>query len=132
VADWQPWFDRRTPDRHPVWVATSNGETVGWLSIDPYRLRTGFRRTAEVRYYVAPAHRRRGVARRLLARAQKQAASLELTTLLLYILDHNQPSIALAEKLGFESWGRLRGVAELDGVERDHVILGWRDADHAG
>jgi RimJ/RimL family protein N-acetyltransferase len=56
-------------------------------------------------------------------------SKLELTTLLLYILDHNRPSIALGEKLGFEEWGRLRRVATLDGVDRDHLILGWRAPD---
>jgi L-amino acid N-acyltransferase YncA len=28
--------------------------------------------------------------------------------------------------IGFERWGRVPGVAELDGVERDLVIVGRR------
>jgi phosphinothricin acetyltransferase len=42
------------------------------------------------------------------------------------IFAHNQPSLRLFEKFGFQRWGYLPQVAELDGVERDGVILGLR------
>ena len=40
------------------------------------------------------------------------------------IFAHNQPSLRLFEQLGFERWGLLPRVANLDGIERDLIILG--------
>jgi L-amino acid N-acyltransferase YncA len=44
--------------------------------------------------------------------------------LLGFIFAHNQPSLQLFEKFGFQQWGYLPQVAHLDGVERDLVIVG--------
>ena len=39
---------------------------------------------------------------------------------------HNDPSIKLYEAQGFQRWGLLPRVCELDGAERDVLILGRR------
>ena len=49
-----------------------------------------------------------------------------VATLLGFVFGHNAPSLALFERLGFERWALLPRVAELDGVERDLVIVGRR------
>jgi phosphinothricin acetyltransferase len=46
--------------------------------------------------------------------------------LLGFIFGHNEPSLKLFERFGFEKWGHLPSVAELDGIERDLVIVGKR------
>jgi L-amino acid N-acyltransferase YncA len=46
--------------------------------------------------------------------------------LLGFIFAHNEPSLRLFAKFGFERWGYLPKVAELDEVERDLVIMGKR------
>ncbi len=46
--------------------------------------------------------------------------------MLAFVFAHNAPSVALFERAGFATWGRLPRVAELDGVERDLAILGRR------
>jgi predicted O-methyltransferase YrrM len=40
------------------------------------------------------------------------------------IFGHNEPSLKLFQRLGFERWGFFPGVAQLDGVERDLVVMG--------
>ena len=60
--------------------------------------------------------------------AIRHAPTLGVATLLGFIFGHNGPSLALFRKFGFADWGRLPGVAALDGVERDLVILGRRVA----
>jgi L-amino acid N-acyltransferase YncA len=45
-------------------------------------------------------------------------------TLLGFIFGHNEPSLQLFYRFGFEKWGHLPNVAELDGIERDLIILG--------
>ncbi len=42
------------------------------------------------------------------------------------IFAHNEPSLKLFERFGFKRWGLLPGVARLDGVERDLVVVGRR------
>jgi L-amino acid N-acyltransferase YncA len=54
------------------------------------------------------------------------APTLNLNRLLAFIFGHNEPSLALFKKLGFQPWGFLPGVALLDSIERDLAILGIR------
>lgn len=39
---------------------------------------------------------------------------------------HNEASVRLFEGFGFEVWAHFPRVAELDGVERDLVVMGLR------
>ncbi len=50
----------------------------------------------------------------------------DVTTIVGYVFAHNAPSLALTKKLGFEHWGFLPQIAELDGQKRDLIILGLR------
>ena len=54
------------------------------------------------------------------------APQLGLRRLLAFIFAHNDPSLALFERAGFERWGLLPEVAELDGRLIDSAILGRR------
>lgn len=120
------WFAEHTPDRRPLWVDERGGEIAGWLGFGPFYRRPAWDKTAEVSVYVHPDHRRRGVARGLLAHAVASAPALGLTSLVGLVFGHNAPSLALFRQAGFEEWGRMPGVTELDGVERDVVIVGRR------
>ena len=50
--------------------------------------------------------------------------ALSITTVLGFVFGHNEPSLGLLRKYGFEQWGFYPEVAVLDGVNRDLVILG--------
>ena len=82
--------------------------------------------TAMIALYVAENHRRTGLGRQLLTRAIAHAPQLGLHTLLGYIFAHNEPSLRFFAAFGFERWAHLPGIARLDGVARDLVILGKR------
>lgn len=120
------WFAEHGPKSRPLWVASRDGAIVGWLSFQSFYGRPAYRATAEISVYVAPGHRRAGVGGTLLARAIGAAPGLGLRTLLGFVFAHNRPSLGLFERLGFQRWGLLPRVAELDGVERDLVIVGRR------
>ncbi len=122
------WFYEHTPNYRPVWVMeVDQAKIVGWLSFQSfYGGRPAYQATAEISIYVAPAYHRCGVGRQLLSRAIGQSPSLGLKTLVGFIFAHNQPSLQLLQSMGFQNWGYLPQVAELDGVERDLVILGRR------
>ncbi|MNJ77137.1 putative phosphinothricin acetyltransferase YwnH [compost metagenome] len=47
-------------------------------------------------------------------------------TMLGFVFAHNAGSLALLRKYEFEQWGLLPRVANLEGIERDLVIMGRR------
>jgi phosphinothricin acetyltransferase len=120
------WFREHDPESYPIWVVEADGEVIGWLSFEPFRKRSAYRATAEIGVYVSEDHRRKGIGRRLLGEAIRRGPALGLKTLTGGIFAHNGPSLELFEGFGFERWAHFPKVAELDGVERDLVVLGLR------
>lgn len=53
--------------------------------------------------YVAPAHRRRGLGRRLMQQAQVWASSQGYSQIGLQVFNHNQPALKLYRALGYRS-----------------------------
>jgi L-amino acid N-acyltransferase YncA len=125
VEQRRAWFDDHDPVRRPLWVAEADGTVAGFLSLkDFYEGRRGYASTAEIGVYVAPEHQGTGVGGALLDHAVAAAPALGLSTLLAFVFAHNQASIALFERRGFERWGLLPAVADLDGRSTDLAILG--------
>jgi len=120
------WFRAFDPGSRPLWVLEDGGEIAGWLGLRSFYGRPAYHRTVESAVYVAPAHRRKGIARTLLAHSLASCPSLGIANVLGFVFAHNAPSIALFEREGFRRWGLLPRVCELDGTERDVVILGRR------
>jgi L-amino acid N-acyltransferase YncA len=118
------WFRQHGPGRHPLWVAERGQRVAGWLSFGAFYGRPAYAATAEVSVYVAPDLQRQGIGSELLREALLRAPGLRIETLLGMIFAHNQASLALFTRLGFERWALLPRVAELDGVKRDLVIMG--------
>jgi L-amino acid N-acyltransferase YncA/predicted O-methyltransferase YrrM len=119
-----PWFREHSPEQYPFWVAESDGRVIGWLDFKRFLPRCAYHGTAEISVYVDENFRRRGVGQRLLHHAITRAPSLGITALVGLIFGHNERSLKLFERLGFERWAFLPGVAQLDGVQRDLVMLG--------
>jgi L-amino acid N-acyltransferase YncA len=126
VASRLPWFQGRTPSQRPLWVIEKEGKVAGWLSFQSFYGRPAYHTTAEISIYIAPDFHRCGLGNQLLEKAINESPSLGLKTLLGFIFAHNQPSLKLFETFGFKQWGYLHQVAELDGVERDLIIMGLR------
>jgi L-amino acid N-acyltransferase YncA len=120
------WFAEHSSDARPLWVIEEGGAIRAWLSFQSFYGRPAYHATAELSVYVAPDAQRRGYARQLVAEAIRRAPEFDLKTLLGFIFGHNQPSLALFRSFGFETWAHLPRVAELDGLERDLMILGRR------
>lgn len=126
VESRQHWFDQHRPESHPLWVVDLDDQVAAWLSFSSFYGRPAYRRTAEISVYVDMPWRAIGVGRYLLGQAIAAAPSLQLDTLLGFIFGHNERSLRLFERVGFQRWGHLPRVAVLDGVERDVVIVGLR------
>jgi len=119
-----PWFREHSPEQYPFWVAESGDRVIGWLDFKKFLPRCAYRGTAEISVYVDEEFRRRGVGQRLLEHAIARAPSLGITALIGLIFGHNEPSLKLFERFGFERWAFLPGVAQLDGMERDLIVMG--------
>jgi len=118
------WLKDHSPARHPFWVLEIDRKIAGWLTLKPFLPRCAYRGTAEVSVYVDERLRRRGVGRTLLGEAIARAPSLQIRAMVGLIFAHNEPSLRLFEQLGFERWGLLPRIAQLDAVERDLTIMG--------
>jgi phosphinothricin acetyltransferase len=105
----------------------SEDEVIGWLSLsDFYDARPAYHATAEIGVYVREDHRGKGVGRRLVEKAIHRGPGLGLKTLTAGAFAHNEASVRLFEGMGFREWAHFPKVAELDGIERDLVVLGLR------
>src|SRR5947209_9223510 len=118
------WLKEHSVDRHPFWVLEIDRKIAGWLTLKPFLPRCAYRGTAEVSVYVDEKFRRRGVGRTLLGEAIARAPSLQIRAMVGLIFAHNEPSLRLFDQLGFERWGLLPRIAQLDIVERDLTIMG--------
>jgi L-amino acid N-acyltransferase YncA/predicted O-methyltransferase YrrM len=127
-----PWFREHSPEQHPFWVAEAEGRVIGWLDFKKFQSRAAYRGTAEISVYVHEKFRRCGVGQRLLGEAIARAPSIGIRVLVGLIFGHNEPSLKLFQRFGFERWGFFPGVAQLDGVERDLVVMGRHCSPRSG
>jgi phosphinothricin acetyltransferase len=117
------WFNNHN-DMRPLWVVELDKTICAWVSYQDFYGRPAYQATAEVSIYLHENMRGRGMGAVLLENVLKECPSLKIENLLAFVFSHNEPSIRLFKKYGFEDWGHLPGVAELDGIKRDLVILG--------
>lgn len=127
VADRKPWFDAHLADQNrPLWVAELDGKVCGWLSLSTFYGRPAYLGTVEISIYIDESFRGKGLGSYFAEYALQKSVQFGIKTILAFIFGHNAPSLHLFKKLGFERWGTLPDVAELDGIGRDLVILGKR------
>jgi L-amino acid N-acyltransferase YncA len=121
------WFQEHEPDRHPIFVAELDGGVIGWCSLSTYRPgRAALRFTAEISYYVDTDHQGQGVGQALIRHAVDASPSLGIKNIIAVLLDRNEPSRKLLEKLGFQQWGYLPRVLDFDGQECGEFYYGKR------
>lgn len=126
VADREKWFSS-FDDHHPLWLIENEArEIVGWVGLEPFYGRPAYAHTSEIAIYIDQSARHQGIGKKALEFVISELPRLEITAVVAYIFGHNLPSLHLFKKYGFEQWGKLSRVAELDGVQRDLVILGRR------
>ncbi len=118
-----PWFHTHSLKR-PLQVWEQGNTVIAWLSFKDFYGRPAYRHTAEIAIYIHQQHRGKGLGALLLQQAINCCADLEIHTLLGFIFAHNQPSVSLFRKFGFETWAHLPAVAKLDDELRDLLILG--------
>ncbi len=125
VADREAWFTEHQRPATPLYVAELDGRIAGYATLAAYRGGRGaFAHCREVSYFIAADLQRHGIASALLGHVRAACPALGVDTLLAFLLAHNGPSIAFLEHHGFACWGRLPGVARIDGHAWDHLVYG--------
>jgi L-amino acid N-acyltransferase YncA len=116
------WLATRSP-RHPVIVAETNGQIVGWGSLNVYNAREAYRFVADFSIYVERAFRGKGVGRVLLEKLIELARQHGFHKMVLSAFPTNTGGMALYEKLGFRTVGIYREQGMLDGKWVDTIIM---------
>ena len=120
------WFHEHEPVYRPLWMVMSENESIGWVSFQSFYGRPAYQGTAEISIYLDEKIRGKGIGEKILLHAMNSCERLGIKTLLGFIFAQNIPSIKLFRKMGFEEWGNFPGIARLDDIERDLIIVGKR------
>jgi len=126
AASKRAWLEAHDPASKPIWVLKQQAEVLAWFSFSTFYDRPAYDATAEISIYVGERHRGQGYGGKLIEKAIAESPRLGLQTLLGFVFAHNEPSLKLLQKYGFEAWGHLPRIANLDGIERDLIIVGKR------
>ena len=109
LAERRKWF-RHHGAQHPIIVAESGGQIVGWGSLSAFHPRASYRHTVENSVYVHHEHQRRGIGSLLLRDLIDRARRLGHRAIIAMIDGEQAGSIALHAKFRFKKAGHLKEV----------------------
>jgi phosphinothricin acetyltransferase len=124
VASKEAWFNQHNATTRPLLLVMADGKYAGWISFNNFYGRPAYDKTAELSIYLEPDLQSKGLGSACLEYALKLCPSLHIATLLGFIFGHNEPSLKLFYRHGFEKWAYLPAIADMDGVLRDLIIVG--------
>lgn len=126
VNDKLAWFRSHNQSNRPLWIIEVDDIYAGWMSFNSFYGRPAYDITAELSIYLEEQVRGKGLGNMCLQKAINESASRGIKNLLGFIFGHNEPSLKLFYKFNFEKWAHFPKVANMDGIERDLIILGLR------
>ncbi|SLJ85523.1 GNAT family N-acetyltransferase [Psychrobacter sp. DAB_AL43B] len=97
---------------------------VAWGSFSDLYARPAYNISSEISIYLHKDCHGQGLGSLLLHWMLNQAPSLEIHNVIALIFAHNQPSLGLFRKIGFEQWGYMPKVCDMEGFIADVVMLG--------
>lgn len=121
-----PFFDMllKAAETHPALTARDPaGVFAGFGMLRPYHFAESFAATAEISYFLAPEHTRRGLGGLLLARLEAAARAMGVNQILAQISSLNQPSLDFHARHGFAQCGRLKGIGRKFGRDFDVIWM---------
>lgn len=121
-AERAEWLAARGP-RHPVVVAETGGQVVGWASLNRFNPRPAYDHVADLSVYVERGWRGRGVGRRLIERLVDLGRAHAYHKLVLAAFPFNTAGMALYERSGFRTVGIYREQGLLDGTWVDVILM---------
>jgi L-amino acid N-acyltransferase YncA len=132
IATGNATFETETPSferwsaAHPAehrFVATHNGEVIGWVALSPVSDRCVYAGVGEHSVYVAERARGHGTGRRLLETLIAHTEAAGIWTIQSGIFPENVASVELHLRCGFRIVGTRERLGELHGVWRDVLLM---------
>jgi phosphinothricin acetyltransferase len=125
VEDRLDWFAAHNKDQYPLYVLETEEKILGWGSLSPYRNgRDGLKSTAEISYYLDYHHHGLGYGKMLIDYMLKDCERLNIHNVFALLLEVNERSAGILESFGFEKWGFMPNVVNMNGLICGHLILG--------
>ncbi len=124
VESREEWFMQHQKKNRPLWIAEELGLPVGWISISDFKSRAGYHLTAEISIYLHEEYRGSGLGKAILKESMARCRELGIKVLIGVIFGHNIASLKLFADAGFEEWGHLPEVVEMDDKFYNVKILG--------
>jgi len=118
------WFNSHNQKNRPLWKVIVDNKYAGWMSFNSFYGRPAYSGTVEVSIYLDEKFRGKGLGKTCLTKAVAEAPAMKIHSLLGFIFGHNEPSLKLFYQFNFEKWAHLPGIANMDGIMRDLIILG--------
>jgi phosphinothricin acetyltransferase len=106
-----------------VAAVTTVGEVVGFGGLRAFNPMSVFRKTAEVSYFLSPAHTGQGLGSAMLGHVTKGAKEMGIECLLASISSLNAASLGFHERHGFERCGVLKRIGCKNGTDFDVVYM---------
>lgn len=97
---------------------------IAWGSFSDLYERIAYHISSEISVYLHRDYQGRGLGSLLTRWMLTQAPSLGIKNVVGLVFAHNQPSLSLFYKLGFEQWGYMPQVCDMQGFIADVVMLG--------
>ena len=136
-AERQDWFDEHLNSAtRPIYIVravvedaeVSVEETVSpivaWGSFSDLYTRPAYHISTEISIYLHQEYHGQKLGSLLTRWMLTQAPSWGIHNVVALIFAHNQPSLGLFRKLGFEQWGYMPKVCDMEGFIADVVMLG--------
>jgi len=129
VEDKREWFDAHSSG-HPILVKEYHGRIIAWISLQPFYANLyAYRFSARINIYIDKNFQGKKLGQQFLSEAIEEARSLGIKTVLALIFADNPASLKLFKKIGFKEWGNLNRIANVDGEDKDLLVLGQRIAE---
>lgn len=124
VADRREWF-KQFDKTHPVWVVTVDDQVVGWCGLEYFYPHPAYDHTAQVSIYIDEHYRHHHLGHELLTYVQKQAEDhLDIRTVIAYIYIENKASYHLFTSCGYQEWGKMPEISQIEGQMRSLYMMG--------
>ncbi|OLF39007.1 MULTISPECIES: GNAT family N-acetyltransferase [unclassified Psychrobacter] len=104
--------------------AQTKSPIVAWGSFSDLYARTAYHISTEISIYLHHDYHGKGLGSLLTRWMLAQAPNLGIQNIVALIFAHNKPSLGLFSKLGFEQWGYMPKVCDMQGFIADVVMLG--------
>jgi L-amino acid N-acyltransferase YncA len=116
------WMAARA-SRHPVVVAVTDGQVVGWGSLNSFNPRPAYDHVVDLSVYVERGWRGQGVGRVLMQHLTELATTLGYHKIVLATFPYNEAGVSLYRRMGFIPVGVYHEQGQLDGRWVDVLIM---------